>query len=298
MMRVSLISLGLFVCMPSQVSAAFEVLGRAATSSAMAGACVVHADDASAPWHNAAGLAAGSESELGVEFARLYPGLDVGPDLNNWAINYARGIAGGRLGVGVAGLDAGFYSENAVMLSYGRGLTPALSVGLGARLLRWSADGYSDPVSGMSDADFSGSGVGIDVGLRYDLFRWQEGQVALGFSGRSLNEPDVSDSGGTGIPRTLAFGLGYEDVLVSTEVDIEFVDGDRILRLGGEYKLGGAYDLRIRFGGSGLPGEGTAGSLDGGLGLRRGRLLLNYGYHYSGEIDAGGHQQISLGYRF
>jgi len=278
--------------------AAFEALGQASRASAMGDAYVVQASDASALWYNVAGLASGEKRQVLVDYARLYPGLDVGPDINSWTVDYAQGLVGGGLGLGVAGLGADFYSENAAMLGYGRAVGKRLRVGLGLRLLRWSADGYRDAGTGLQDQDRSGTGLGLDVGLRYSLMHWQEGLFTFGFSGRNLNEPDVSESGGTGIPRQLVLGLGYENRIYAMEADLEFVDGDRRVRLGGEYKFGGRYDLRLRAGASGIAGDGAAGEVDGGLGLRFGKVVLNYAYHYSSEIAAGGNQRFSLGFQF
>ena len=282
----------------SPAEAAFETLGRAVRASAMSDAFVVLADDASALWYNTAGLAGIEHRQILADYARLFPDLDAGPDINSWALNYVQGVAGGRVGLGVAGLGADFYNETGAVVGYGRSFGKRLSLGLGLRLLRWSADGYQDPVSGLSDEDRSGSGLGVDVGVHFGLLRWQEGVLNLGFSGQNLNEPDVSESGGPGIPRRLSLGLGYEDPVYAVEANVEFADGDSRLRVGGEYRLGGSSDLRLRAGASGIAGEGAAGGIDGGVGLRLGGVVLNFAYHYSSEIAAGGGQRFSLGYQF
>lgn len=298
MYRVLLLTLVFSAGALSPVQAAFESLGQSTRATAMSGAFTVQGQDAGVLWYNPAGLAGGEKRQILVDYARLYPGLDVGPDINSWTLNYVQGLAGGRLGLGIAGLGADFYSENGVALGYGRPLGKRLDFGLGLRLLRWAADGYSDPESGLRDDDHSGSGLGVDVGLRYGLLHWQQGVFTLGFSGRNLNEPDVSEGGGTGIPRRLSLGLGYEEPIYAVEVDWELVDGDGRVRLGGEYRLGGRYDLRLWAGASGIAGDGAAGELDGGLGLRQGGWMLNYAYHFSSEIAAGANQRFSLGYQF
>ena len=193
---------------------------------------------------------------------------------------------------------ADFYTENGFALGYSRSSGDRLSLGLGLRFLRWSADGYQAPDGGPSDPDRSGNGLGVDVGARMVLLKRQDGTLVLGFSGRDLNEPDVSEGGGTGIPRRLVIGLGYEDSLYALEANLEFLDGDRRVRMGGEYKLGGTYDLRLRAGASGIAGEGMAGEVDGGFGLKFGKAVINYAYRYTAQIDAGGNQWLSLGYSF
>lgn len=298
-MRIAiLISLTIGVGSLAPAQAAFEVLGQGARSSATSHAIVVHASEASALWYNPAGLARGARPQVAVDYARLYPGLDVGPDIGQWGIGYVRPLGGGSVGVGVAGLGADFYTESGAVVGYGRAVGTRLHLGLGVRLLRWSADGAVDPETGVTDADRSGSGLGVDVGLRCDLFRWQEGQVALGLSGSNLNEPDVSEGGGPGIPRRIVVGLGYEDAIYAAEIDLELIDGDRRVRMGGEYKLGDRWDMRLRAGASGIAGQGAAGALDAGLGLCLAGVQFDYAYHYASEIASGGHQRISLGYRF
>lgn len=291
---IAALSIGL----SAPTEAAFETLGRAGRASAMGDAFVVHASDPSALWYNTAGLALVGNRQILVDYARLFPELDAGPNINLWTVSYAQQLAGGWLGAGFAGLGADFYTENGFALGYSRSSGDRLSLGLGLRFLRWSADGYQAPDGGPSDPDRSGNGLGVDVGARVVLLKRQDSTVVLGFSGRDLNEPDVSEGGGTGIPRRLVIGLGYEDPLYLLEADLELLDGDRRVRVGGEYKLGGNYDLRLRAGASGIAGEGTAGEVDGGFGLKFGKAVINYAYRYTAQIDAGGNQWLSLGYSF
>lgn len=269
---------------------AFETLGQSSRASAMSDAFIVQGEGADVLWYNPAGLAGEGQRQVVVDYARLYPGLDVGPDINSWSLSYVQELAGGRLGVGIAGLGAGFYTENALGIGYGRSMGIKLDVGLGVRMLRWAADGYRDPETGVQDEDGSGSKPGFDLGLRYDLLAIEEGMLVLGISGLHLNEPDT--------PRRLLLGVGYDQPLYLAEVDLELVDGDRRVRVGGEYKLGGRYDLRLRAGASGIAGDGAAGEVDGGVGFMMGSLMFNYAYHYSSEISAGANQRLSLGYQF
>ncbi|MBM3460383.1 MAG: hypothetical protein FJX77_17825, partial [Armatimonadetes bacterium] len=87
-------------------------MGQSSRANAMGEAFVTQANDASALWYNPAGLANIQGRQALVDYASLFPNLDVGPDINSWAVNYAQGLAGGHLGIGVAGLGAGFYAEN------------------------------------------------------------------------------------------------------------------------------------------------------------------------------------------
>lgn len=283
---------------PAPASAAFETLGQGTRASAMGHAYAVQADDASALWYNTAGLANSQRRQVLIDYARLFPGLDVGPDINAWAVNYVQGLAGGHLGLGVAGTGAGFYRENGAVLGYGRGWGKRLSLGLGLRLLRWSAEGYRDPVNNVADPDRAGTGLGVDLGLRYALLHWGERTFTCGFSGQNLNQPEIAESGGAGVPRRLVLGLGYEDRLYVAEVDLELVDGDSRVRVGGEYRFGGRSGLRLRAGASGIAGDSAAGELDGGLGLSMGKLTFNWAYHYASEITVSGTQRFSLGYQF
>lgn len=292
-----LLSVGaLWVAVPA--SAAFEALGHGTQGAAVGDAYVVQAMDAGALWYNPAGLAQVERRQVLVDYARLFPGLDAGPDINAWTVSCALGLAGGRLGLGAAGMGADYYRENAAVLGYGRAWGSRLSLGVGVRVLRWSADGYRDAASGLADPDRAGTGLGADVGVRCVLLRWRQNAVSVGFSGQNLNEPDVSEGGGTGIPRRLVLGLGYEEPLYSGEADIEVVNGVNRVRVGGEYRVGGRCDLRLRAGASGTTGEGSAGELDGGLGLTLRGVSLNWAYHFASEIAAGATQRLSLGYQF
>ncbi|NKB67441.1 MAG: hypothetical protein GKR89_10300 [Candidatus Latescibacteria bacterium] len=297
MYRVILLATLLALGLQSPARAAFETLGQSTQASAMAGAYAVHAADATALWYNPAGLAQTGQRQVLLDYARLFPGLDVGPDINSWSLGYVQHLAGGTVGLGLAGLSADFYSENALALGYGLQVGSRLQVGLGLRFLSWSADGYRDP-SGARDPDRSGSGLGVDLGLRAPLVRWREGLFSAAFVGQNLNEPDISEGGGTGIPRHLVLGLAYDDAVYGLEANMVWVDGDQRLRVGGEYKMGGRYDVRLRLGASGLAGDGAGGQVDGGLGLKRGSWLLNYAYGYAAEIDADGSQRFSLAYQF
>ena len=193
----------------------------------------------------------------------------------------------------MAGLGADIYSENGLIIGYGRGVLAGGHAGLGVRVLRWSADGY------QGDADRSGTGIAIDLGFRYDVWRLPEGTLSLAAAVLGVNEPDVSErGGGTGIPRQVLLGFGYEDAHYAVEADWETVDGDARLRVGGEYKVGGRYDMRLRLGASGMNKDEHSGQVDGGIGLRMGSVVIDYAYHDSSQINGLGTQRLSLGYRF
>ncbi len=288
-----LVGLALALTTSGPAQAAFEGLGGTTRANSMSQAYVVHAADAGALWHNPAGLARGHDRMVTADFARLYPGLDVGPDITTWSLNYNQDLAGGRLGIAVAGLGADVYSENGLVIGYGRGVTAGAHAGLGVRILRWSADGY------QGDDDRSGTGIAVDLGLRYDVWRLREGTLSLAAAALGVNEPDVSESGGgTGIPRQLLLGLGFEDAHYAVEADWEIVDGDSRLRVGGEYKIGGRHDMRLRLGASGMNKDEHSGQIDGGIGLRMGSVVIDYAYHDSSQISGLGTQRLSLGFRF
>ena len=165
--------------------------------------------------------------------------------------------------------------------------------GLGVRVLRWSADGY------QGDDDRSGTGIAVDLGLRYDVWQLPQGTLSVAAAALGVNEPDVSESGGgTGVPMQLLLGLGYEDANYAVEADWEIVDGSGRARVGGEYKVGGRYDVRLRLGASGMNNDESSGQIDGGVGLQIGAIVLDYAYHDSSEISGTGSQRLSLGYRF
>ena len=96
----------------------------------------------------------------------------------------------------------------------------------------------------------------------------------------------------------MLLGLGFEDAHYAVEADWEIVDGDSRLRVGGEYKIGGRHDMRLRLGASGMNKDEHSGQIDGGIGLRMGSVVIDYAYHDSSQISGLGTQRLSLGFRF
>lgn len=285
------------LCAGAPAWGAFETLGQTSRAGAMGGAVVAAAEGVPALWYNPAGLA-GPGSQVMLDYAQLYAGLDAGPDVQEWTAGYVHPLAGGRLGIGLAGLAGGFYSETGAALGYGRQVGTRLRAGVDLRLLRWSADGYRDPGTGLADADWSGSGLALGGGLGWSVGYLGEGRFGLGVSARNLNEPDVSHGGGTGLPRHLTAGVSYDAPALGLELDVERVDGRNRVRAGGEYRVRAPVDLRLRGGMTGTAGEGVGGDVTGGVGLRLGRLQVDYAYSYSPQIATEGQQRLSLQYSF
>jgi hypothetical protein len=299
---------------PVHAGGAFEDLGYGARPVALGRAFVALANDPNALFYNPAGLGGLRRPSVTTMYARLFTGLQ--------QANLNLGMAGAILPLGPAGtfgaaitnFSFDSYSENMLYLGYGRQFGSRLAIGGTLRLLRWQADGYDDPVSGLRDNNFAYTGYSVDAGLIYDLgapstgllYRiLQGGSLRFGLYATNLNQPNVSDSGVSGavLPRGVEGGLAYQRENVVAVISISRREKMTRLQAGVEVQLANFgpppwnSTLFGRVGGVRLMSEGKGGEFDVGVGFVVRRIVVDYVYVYSLALrDIGASHKISFGY--
>ena len=297
---LSTIVLGLIFTVPTQ--AAFQILGNGPRPASMGGAFTALADDANAIWFNPAGIAQLQQRQATTMYARLFPGLNF-DKLHNFLLGYVQPIGSfGHLGVGWCGLKADVYSENVISVAYAKSWRDRLYFGVTGKWLQWSADSYTDPITGVSDQDFSNSSIAFDVGALYNIGTFfNYATIKVGAAVQNLNEPNISQSGEDSgkIPRTLRAGLLFDTENYLVEADIlRYGDLTKFL-FGVELKTAGPYDLRVRAGTIQLAGDYEGGEFDGGFGITVKGISVDYAFLYPMQIkQMGGSHRFSLSYKF
>ena len=188
----------MLLCLTARSSpAAFVDIGLGARPVGLGRAFVALADDANAALYNPAGLADVEATQLTSMYARLYPGIE-DDKLHVGYLGVARPVSGiGTLGLGVTNLWADLYGENVFYFSYGRSLNERISLGANLKLMRWSAEGYTDTETGLSESGLSWSGLALDLGAIYRVRTSLLGAdgVQLGLTLFNINQPSAADNG-------------------------------------------------------------------------------------------------------
>ena len=289
--------------------AAFTDVGLGARPVGLGRAFVALADDANAALYNPAGLAGLESTQLTSMYARLYPGID-DDKLHIGYLGVARPVSRiGTFGLGVTNLWADLYGENVFTLSYGRPINDRISLGANLKLMRWSAEGYTDAETGQSESGLSWSGLGVDLGALYHLRTGLLGAdgMRLGLALFNINQPSAADNGSEDgkVPLGIEGGLAYLRDNFKLLVSYSRRDGKSRLHAGQEMELWnqssplGMASFSIRAGGFALLSEGDGGELDFGCGFAVRNALIDYAYVYPLALkDAGGCHKISIGYGF
>ena len=184
---------------------------------------------------------------------------------------------------------AGYFSntDNALLVSYARGIHPSLSIGGNLKLLRQSL------------FENSGNGFGLDIGLMVKpLDGLHIGAMLADATGTQIHWNTVDEPVFTR-SRRVRFGLSYRISLpvigkITFGADLETdrkdlkVDGgtERIFRFGGEYWLFDVVALRIG-------AEGTKLAAGSGIRLRFGETALYADYAFNAH-DLGNSQRVSI----
>jgi hypothetical protein len=178
------IGLAVLLLMPGTLCAGFVHMEEGARATAMGGAFVAVADDATAIFWNPAGGVFTDGLKLTGMRTRLYAMSEVSEDC--MAVSYG-GLS--RTGFGFGWARSGvedLYSENTFVVGGGRRLfSDNLGVGSALRVYRISAPGYdyyNDPNFKESD-----TGYALDVGFLYRSDNWSLGCVM-----RNIGEPELS----------------------------------------------------------------------------------------------------------
>jgi hypothetical protein len=302
------------LCLGAQTSqAAFVDVGLGARPVGLGRAFVALADDANAMLYNPAGLASLERMELTSTYARLFPGIE-DDKLHVGYLGFIRPVRRvGTLGIGITNLWADLYGENIIYFSYGRSIREDLDLGVNLKLLRWSAEGYSDAETGQSEGGMSWSGFALDAGIIYALKSerlmglLRADGLQLGLVLTNLNRPSVAENGADDakLPLGIEGGLAYWRDNVKLLLSWDHHNGRSLLHLGQETELWsqpsrmGAASLFIRAGALAMLSEGDGGELDFGCGFSLRKALIDYAYVYPLALrDVGGCHKISFGYQF
>ncbi|NKB71783.1 MAG: PorV/PorQ family protein [Candidatus Latescibacteria bacterium] len=306
---IGFIGLSLCLCNSSQAASGyageFLALGTGARALALGSAYVALADDASAGYWNAAGLASLGQRQAQVMHAERFSGL-VQNDYLALALpaQWIDGLAFSLIRVGVNDIEftalqdpdrplgpnnrplvasRANSADYALYLSGGHNITQRLAVGTSAKLIYRTV------------GDFSAYGLGLDLGLRYSLSH----AFTLAANLRDLTTtPIIWDTDTTDrIQPSLLIGLAYTRPLGSGQASISFASrtggdatdqGDNApLNLGVEYQY---QYIALR---AGFEEDRQAF----GLGLRpHKRLSLDLGYLQHDALEAT--YRLSAGFDF
>jgi hypothetical protein len=181
-MRVA-ITLGLVLLLPAMASAGFLSMEEGARATAMGGAFVGVADDATAVFWNPAGHGLSHGWKLTGMRTRLFSVSELSEDCI--ALTYG---TWNRIGAGFGWTRTGLedvYNEDTFVFGAGRTfLSERLALGSALRIYRISAPGYeyyNDPNFHEND-----SGYALDLGLLYKAPKWSIGCVY-----KNLGEPEL-----------------------------------------------------------------------------------------------------------
>lgn len=293
--------------------AGFIDTGQGARPVSMGRAFTAVADDIHAVFYNPAGMAQLKGLSATTMYARLYPGVS-GVDLNYGLLAAAVPLSFlGKIGVGVTNLSLDMYKENMLYISYGRSLPFNISVGGSFKMLRWSADGDTDPISGAKDNNYSYNGFSFDAGVMYQvptslLGRFlKTGRLQLGLMLKDVNQPSIAENGADSgkLPMGLAIGAAYLSENLIVAADFSKADEFNKLHVGAEYVLQryafGAWQtaFTVRGGGIRVMSDAEGGEVDFGFGIIVRALQLDYAYVYPMALkNVDGSHKISLMFSF
>ena len=188
--------------------------------------------------------------------------------------------------------------------AYGLSLGNRLAVGANVKLLYWSVTGEDNEWGAGSDEDLSKTSFSLDASALYDVgsvFGVED--VTAGVYVRDAIMPNIAESGDDGGKLPIEAGLGVMGVKnnVTVGADVGFVDGNTLLRVGGETPITGS-NLVLRAGyvfESDFEEELEQSDLDLGLGYSFGSLLFDYAYNLPFAMEGtNGRHFVSFGFSF
>ncbi len=298
----------------SSVWASFEELPTGARQAGLGGSFAALADDVLASYYNPAGLAQLNRSELNASYSKLYSGLTDGSSISRSYMAYAHPTAKrGTFGFSYLSLSlAGFYSESAMSLHYGRAVKERWNVGASIKMLKKSfgTDDYtanainSDTGASLGAADplfaqngTSKSAMAFDIGGQYRISRI----YALGLTAININSPNMalstSDTDKVAAIYKAALARRTKNSAVDVELSSrEFTSREYRLNMGGERWMKGGFGFR---GGLGF-GSRQYQVTSFGFSYRWDNLQIDYAllYPLSGVKGTFGTNQVSMTFRF
>jgi len=219
---------------------------QTARTSAMGGAYVANADGALGPLWNPAGLSRLLQNQAHFETADLFGESRMnafsfalpGRSFPSVGISFVTLNSGDFERTNELNDNLGTFSEGdlAVYLTGAKAISPRFRLGANLKLVRQSLE------------DFSGGGVGLDLGLMFDLSQsWRLGASVLNIGGPNLTLREVDES----YPVDFRGGLAWRSLngraMITAEVDARQGPG-AIFMTGGEVWVHRSFALRAGYG--------------------------------------------------
>jgi len=269
----------------SGADAAFPDLGVGVRPMGMGGAYIGLANDANAPLWNASGMTQLTKRELIAAYSTLYAGLNAQlftgetDSLGYHYLSYAHPLRtfAGVLAASWLFFDSAFYDEQTYVLSYAKRITPQISGGIGAKVLRVgiASNVYTQVDPDLTNARLARTTTTVDLSVLYAL----SDRVRMGVIGENLLPADVGILHTNEVP--MKWGIGFAHHSESTVQVIDFVLRDR--------RVNDHRDVSVRVGIEGWLFQRQVG-LRAGYNVRS--ITLGASYRY------GGKEQAQLDYAF
>ena len=299
----------------------FDDLGAGARAIGMANTFTALSDDVYAIYYNPAGLSRIDWKELGVDYSKLYWGLDDNSKLGSGFIGYAWRVKDftklkldGTLGLGWQYFTlSGYYSENCLTFAYSRYVMNSqdkgkLSAGLKFKALSKSfgktlytenavnldtneSRGGRDPVFGNGYSKMKPS---YDLGLLWEITKHH----SLGMSLADFTQPDMGLASEDKVSMATKFGYAYTGRDITAASDFVYRDMDFILSMGVEkWFMKKTFALR---GGLGIGSREYANLACGMSWNYSGLLRFDYSFNYplNGISDFSGSHRMSMNMKF
>jgi len=245
--------------LPAVCHASFLDIGMGPRALGMGGAFTGLADDFMASYYNPAGLAQITNSQMGLSYALLFPGLDYPAernDIGDGFLCYVRPFDEkvGAMGVSWINRHAStLYTENSYIFSYGRKLTERVSLGVNFKILelhyaesQWGYDPYYNWIEGMQDPLFSKGtsvlGISFDIGFFVAISRnWSVGICLKDFNQPDMNlqSPDPEYAVNNYVSSSSKIGVSYRAGEYSVSADLTSRRYDYFVNSGIEWRISG-----------------------------------------------------------
>lgn len=325
----TILMLLLIICAPPSIFAQFEDLGVGARGTGLNNAFIGLADDVYTIYYNPAGLARITWKEIGLDYDKLYWGLDDNSSLGNGFVAYVHSLdRWGTVGIGWLNFALStYYSEDTFMLAYGRQIkysadglpdslksilgpfgTGALRAGLKLKALSkgYGKTRYTENATNLDagrdrgDRDpvfnngYSRKGFSLDLGLLYDIGP----RHSIGLTLNDINQPNMGLDIEDRIYFGTKFGYAYKGKNFNMMIDFIFKREDITFCSGVEkWFIGKTFGLR---GGLAVGSRNYANLSLGGSWRYNDLFQFDYSFRYplTGISSIYGSHQLSLTLRF
>ena len=281
--RVLLIGFGLF-CWSAPLYAVFEITGEGARSSALGGAFTAISADPEAVWFNPAASARLLNKGFGTTHVLLYPGLEESPSLNGLAANFPLRGGGAQVGISVLGFED--WSEQVLVIGYGRPLHPRASIGASIASKGWQIGRLSRRI------------IGLDLGALYEV-GWvlPRAYMRLALVLKNLSRPNLSAAGHEAGRTALeaVAGISIEGETQRGLLDLAREGYYNRIKVGYETRPDGWGGLELRLGAEALLGPWENREMDVGWGHNWQEWHFDYAYSYPMQLEGlGGIHRVSI----